>query len=128
MPVRWSRSPGRTVGLRATCSTACCTAWPRSRLVGVEGDGAGVLTDIPRAIWSNALRASGHDPAVVRGGRFAVGHVFIPPSDAEADQAAVRRSLARHGIEILVERDDTTDSSVLGPRGRTEEPRFWQLA
>ena len=74
----------------------------RSGLVDGEGDGAGVLTDIPRAIWSSALRASGHDPAVVRGGRFAVGHLFIPPSDGDADQAAVRRSLARRGIEILV--------------------------
>jgi len=100
----------------------------RSGLVDGEGDGAGVLTDIPRAIWATVLRSSGEDATVVRSGRFAVGHLFIPPTDGDADQAAVRRSLARRGIEILAEREDTTDSSVLGPRGRTEEPRFWQLA
>src|SRR5882762_9299874 len=100
----------------------------RSGLVDGEGDGAGVLTDIPRALWANILRRSGRDATLVRSGRFAVGHLFIPPTDGDADQAAVRRSLARRGIEILVEREGTTDSSVLGPRGRTEEPRFWQLA
>ena len=100
----------------------------RSGLVDGEGDGAGVLTDIPRGLWANALRASGRDASLVRSGRFAVGHLFVPPTDGDADQAAVRRSLARHGVEILVEREGTTDSSVLGPRGRTEEPRFWQLA
>ncbi|MEP6695214.1 MAG: glutamate synthase, partial [Chloroflexota bacterium] len=100
----------------------------RSGLVDGEGDGAGVLTDIPRALWADILRAAGQDAALVRSGRFAVAHLFVPPSDGDADQAAVRRSLARHGIEILVERVGTTDRSVLGPRGLTEEPRFWQLA
>ncbi|MDP9282825.1 MAG: hypothetical protein M3P38_12090, partial [Chloroflexota bacterium] len=78
----------------------------RSGLVDGEGDGAGVLTDIPRGLWANILRASGRDATLVRSGRFAVGHLFIPPSDGDADQAAVRRSLARRGIEILAERDD----------------------
>ena len=88
----------------------------RSGLVDGEGDGAGVLTDIPRALWASVLRTSGYEPSLVRSGRFAVGHLFIPPSDGDADQAGVRRSLARRGIEILVERTSTTDSSVLGPR------------
>jgi glutamate synthase (NADPH/NADH) large chain len=100
----------------------------RSGLVDGEGDGAGVLTDIPLGLWASALRAAGRDASLVRSGRFAVAHLFIPPTDGDADQAAVRRSLTRHGIEILLERQDATDSSVLGPRGRTEEPRFWQLA
>jgi glutamate synthase (NADPH) large chain len=100
----------------------------RSGLVDGEGDGAGVLTDIPRDLWANALRVAGRDPTLVRGGRFAVAHLFVPPTDADADEAAVRRSLTRHGIEILVERQSATDNSVLGPRGRTEEPIFWQLA
>jgi glutamate synthase (NADPH/NADH) large chain len=100
----------------------------RSGLVDGEGDGAGVLTDIPRALWADQLRAAGRDASLVRSGRFAIGHLFVPPSDGVADQAAVRRGLQRHGIEILVERDGTTDGSVLGPRGKTEEPRFWQLA
>jgi len=97
----------------------------RSGLVDGEGDGAGVLTDIPRALWANVLRTAGQDSTLVRSGRFAVGHLFIPPSDGDADQAAVRRSFARHGIEIFVERASTTNNDALGPRGRTEEPRFW---
>ncbi|HEV8230401.1 MAG TPA: glutamate synthase-related protein, partial [Candidatus Limnocylindria bacterium] len=100
----------------------------RSGVVDGEGDGAGVLTDIPRALWSSLLRDAGGDPALVRSGRFAVAHIFVPPSDDEADRAAVRRSLVRHGIDILTERRESTDNSALGPRGRIEEPRFWQLA
>ncbi len=99
----------------------------RSGLVDGEGDGAGVLTDIPRAIWTDVLRAAGVEPALARSDRFAVGHLFIPPADHEADEAAVRRILARYGIAILAERHETTETGALGRRGRIEEPRFWQL-
>jgi len=56
----------------------------RSGLVDGEGDGAGVLTDIPLGLWADALRAAGRDATAVRGGRFAVAHLFIPPSDSDA--------------------------------------------
>src|SRR5713226_1739453 len=99
----------------------------RSGLVDGEGDGAGVLTDIPRRLWAAVLADAGLDADLVRSDRFAVGHFFIPPADDEADAAAVRRILARHTIAILAERHETTDGATLGPRGRVEEPRFWQV-
>src|SRR5258707_383338 len=36
MPVRWCRSPGRTVSRCARCSTVCFAAWPRSRIARAE--------------------------------------------------------------------------------------------
>src|SRR5439155_19587592 len=43
----------------------------RSGAVDGEGDGAGVLTDIPRALWADLLARAGEDAAAVRGGRLA---------------------------------------------------------
>jgi glutamate synthase (NADPH/NADH) large chain len=100
----------------------------RSGRVDGEGDGAGVLTDIPRALWAGRLEAAGHDGAHVRNDRFAIAHLFIPATADESEEAAVRRILARHRITVLMDRSGRTVSAVLGKRGRVEEPRFWQLA
>ena len=86
----------------------------RSGSIDGEGDGSGVLTDIPRELWSDALAASGADPSLAHDRRFAVAHLFIPQSDDEHVEAEIRRVLARHRIRILLERHGTT--------------RFWQLA
>src|SRR3954468_6678366 len=100
----------------------------RSGRVDGEGDGAGVLTDIPRALWERRLAGAGFDPAHARSPRFAVLHAFVPTAAASEEQASVRRILARHRITVLAERSGGTTSNVLGARGRVEEPRFWQLA
>jgi len=107
-------------GMRALSHRAGC--------VDGEGDGAGVLVDIPRALWAARLEEAGRDPSDARRDRFAVGHVFVPGTADDAEEAAVRRILARHRIAVLLERAGVTSGEVLGPRGRTEEPRFWQLA
>src|SRR4051812_23631805 len=100
----------------------------RSGRVDGEGDGAGVLTDIPRALWERRLADAGFDPAHARSPRFAVLHAFVPAAAASEEQASVRRILACHRITVLAERSDGTTSEVLGPRGRVEEPCFWQIA
>src|SRR5437762_13652232 len=48
----------------------------RSGAVDGEGDGAGVLTDIPRALWADLLARAGEDAAAVRGGRLAGGRTL----------------------------------------------------
>src|SRR5579859_314426 len=100
----------------------------RSGSIDGEGDGSGVLTDIPRELWADALEAAGLDPSQVLDRRFAVAHLFVPPRDDELVEAEVRRILARHRIRILLERHGTTRRTALGPRARAGEPRFWQLA
>src|SRR5438132_11151957 len=70
----------------------------RSGVVDGEGDGAGVLTDIPRALWANLLAHAGEDAAAaVHGGRFAVGHIFL----GQGELAELRPILAAPGIRIL---------------------------
>ncbi|HAF10896.1 MAG TPA: glutamate synthase [Chloroflexi bacterium] len=100
----------------------------RSGSIDGEGDGAGVLTDIPRELWADALAAARLDPSRVLDRAFAVAHLFVPPHDDELVQAEVRRILARHRIRILLERHGTTRRAALGPRAQAGEPRFWQLA
>src|SRR2546428_3880570 len=97
----------------------------RSGVVDGEGDGAGVLTDIPRALWAQELDRAGHDESAVELERFAVGHFF---HDDPADVATIVAILNRRGIETLLARAETTDEAALGPRGRTEAPLFLQLA
>ena len=100
----------------------------RSGAVDGEGDGSGLLTDIPRALWATELAASRSDPELVDHAGFAVAHLFVPRDGDEYTAEAVRRILVAHGAQIHHERHGTTRSAVLGPRARAGEPRFWQLA
>ena len=93
----------------------------RSGTVDGEGDGAGVLTDIPRAVWADRVGDRAFDP------HFAVAHLFVPVHGDEFEEQAVRRILERHGIRVVAERHSGLDTSALGPRGRASAPRFWQL-
>jgi len=100
----------------------------RSGAVDGEGDGSGLLTDIPRALWADELASSGLDPALVDDGGFAIAHLFVPRDGDEYTAEATRTILAAHGAKIHHERHGTTRSAALGPRARSGEPRFWQLA
>jgi glutamate synthase (NADPH/NADH) large chain len=100
----------------------------RAGNVDGEGDGCGILVDIPRRLWSEDVRAGGHSPALVLDEGFAVAHIFIERSaDLERAQHDAREILGRGGFRILAERLGATDSQALGPTAREEEPHFWQV-
>jgi glutamate synthase (NADPH) large chain len=101
----------------------------RAGNVDGEGDGCGVLVDIPRKIWAEEVRAGGHNPALVLDDAFAVAHVFVERSaNLEQTRHDAREILGRGGFRILAERIGATDSVALGPTAREEEPHFWQIA
>ena len=101
----------------------------RAGNVDGEGDGCGVLVDIPRTIWAEEVRAGGHNPSLALDDAFAVGHVFVERSgDLEKIRHDAREILGRRGFRILAERVGNVDSAALGPTAREEEPHFWQLA
>src|ERR1044072_6640482 len=52
----------------------------RAGNVDGEGDGGGLLLDIPRKIWAEEVRSGVHDPSLAADDAFAVGHVFIERS------------------------------------------------
>ena len=124
-----ARKDGRaTDGVLGETLAALDALEHRSGIVDGEGDGSGVLTDIPRVLWADVLAAAGASRALSRAERFAVGHLFVPPAGDESSEELIRRILARHSLRIVAERHGATDPSALGRRGRAEEPRFWQVA
>jgi glutamate synthase (NADPH) large chain len=101
----------------------------RAGNVDGEGDGCGLLLDIPRKIWAEEVRAGGHDPSLTLDDAFAVAHVFVERAqDLERVQHDARELLGQGGFRILAERVGAVDSTALGPTAREEEPHFWQLA
>ncbi|MFL5899671.1 MAG: hypothetical protein ACJ75S_00510, partial [Solirubrobacterales bacterium] len=101
----------------------------RAGNVDGEGDGCGLLLDLPRKIWAEEVRSGGHDPSLTLDDAFAVAHIFIERSqDKERIQHDARELLGRGGFRILAERIGVVDSPALGPTAREEEPHFWQLA
>ncbi|HEX6688944.1 MAG TPA: glutamate synthase-related protein [Solirubrobacterales bacterium] len=100
----------------------------RAGNVDGEGDGCGLLVDIPRKIWAEEVRAGGHDPSLTLDDAFAVAHLFIERSqDLERVQHDARELLGQGGFRILAERIGVVDSQALGPTAREEEPHFWQV-
>jgi glutamate synthase (NADPH/NADH) large chain len=100
----------------------------RAGNVDGEGDGCGLLVDIPRKIWAEEVRAGGHDPSLTLDDAFAVAHVFVERSqDLEKVQHDAREILGAGGFRILAERLGAVNSPALGPTAREEEPHFWQV-
>ena len=94
-----------------------------------EGDGCGVLIDIPRKVWAEEIRAGGHASRLALDERFAVVHLMIPRKGgrmAEVSEQA-RALMSKVGLRVLAERENVVDSSALGPGAREEEPVFWQV-
>jgi glutamate synthase (NADPH/NADH) large chain len=101
----------------------------RAGNVDGEGDGCGVLVDIPRKIWAEEVRSGGHDPSLTLDDAFAVAHVFVERShDLEQVRHDARELLGRSGFRVLAERVGAVDSHALGATAREEEPHFWQVA
>ena len=102
----------------------------RAGNVDGEGDGCGVLLDIPRKVWAEEVRAGGHAAKLALDERFAVLHVFLPRSAGRVPEAQerARRMLSKAGLRVLAEREGAVESAALGPHAREEEPVFWQVA
>ncbi|QSV46632.1 glutamate synthase-related protein [Geobacter benzoatilyticus] len=103
----------------------------RAGEINGEGDGCGVLTDIPRMIWREVLAGAGHDPNLAEAPGFAVGHLLLPKEATAADPQLQEKILARFaaaGVQLLVERPGIVRSEVLSSRAREGEPLFWQVA
>ncbi len=101
----------------------------RAGNVDGEGDGCGLMLDIPRRIWAEEVRTGGHDPSLTLDDHFAVAHIFIERSqDRDKIQHDARELLNQGGFRVLAERVGVVNSPALGPTAREEEPIFWQIA
>jgi glutamate synthase (NADPH) large chain len=103
----------------------------RAGEINGEGDGCGVLTDLPRLLWREILAAAGREPGLAESAGFAVGHLLVPKERLATDPALQERILQRFnaaGIDVLTERPAPVRSEVLAQRAREVEPLFWQIA
>src|SRR4051794_1888832 len=88
---------------------------------GKSGDGAGVLTQIPRAFFARELAQLGISYPVED---LAVGMIFLPRDYAQRSLARelVAQGLANCGLDLLGWRAVSVDDSVLGDRARESRP------
>jgi glutamate synthase (NADPH/NADH) large chain len=103
----------------------------RAGEIGGEGDGCGVLTDIPRSLWREILAGAGRDPDLAEAPGFAVGHLLLPKDVMEVDPDLREKILERFrsaGADVLTERPGPVRSEVLSAGARASEPLFWQVA
>jgi glutamate synthase (NADPH/NADH) large chain len=103
----------------------------RAGEINGEGDGCGILTDIPRLLWGEILAGAGHGPELPDDPGFAVGHFLIERDDLARHpdlQQTLLRRIGEAGIQVLVERPVPVRSEVLATRARAGEPLLWQVA
>ncbi len=103
----------------------------RSGFINGEGDGCGILTDIPRALWEAKLSQAGLDGQLAYAPHFSVAHIFVPRKLEQTPaqiQAEIRRMFADRQVDIILEQENQVDNRVLGPNGLNDEPLFWQIA
>ena len=101
----------------------------RAGNVDGEGDGCGLLIDIPRKIWAEEIRHGGHASKLALDERFAVGHIFIPRGRRREGrpEAGARAHVQDRPARARRARERGRQSSALGPTAREEEPVFWQV-
>jgi glutamate synthase (NADPH) large chain len=103
----------------------------RAGEINGEGDGCGILTDIPRLLWREVLAGAGHAPELADDPGFAVGHFFLERDELDRHpglQGAILERFRKAGLELLTERPAQVRSEVLAARARAGEPLLWQVA
>ncbi len=103
----------------------------RTGYINGEGDGVGILTDIPRQIWTKLLARAGLRSSLATDRNFWVAHVMIPAPDRSRAQYIVDqlcRQISEEGLHILIDQPGRVNPQVLGPNAEHNEPVFWQIA
>ena len=95
----------------------------RGAEVGDDGDGAGIMIQIPHEF----ILLQGI--AVPEKGRYGTGIVFMPKDEALQGEIlrVMTEEVAREGLCLLPLRDVPTDSSCLGASARRSEPAIKQM-
>ncbi len=103
----------------------------RSGTVDGEGDGCGVMIDIPRRLWAKYLISADLNPTWADSQRFFVAHLFLPKSERSRSLDLLhwlKTLFAEFGIRVLLKQRGKTRSNVLGKNASKVEPEFWQIA
>lgn len=103
----------------------------RTGYIDGEGDGVGIMTDIPRQLWSKKLARAGLRSSLASSRNFWVAHVFVP-SDARNRADRLIEQICLHltnaGLDVLLDHPGKVDPHVLGRNAEKNAPTFWQIA
>jgi len=103
----------------------------RAGFVSEEGDGSGILMDIPRAVWADRLEQQGQSGILSSSESFAVGHIVATQAmniSLSGLSDRIVKLAASHGFIHLCTVEDAVHSEVLGAGGRAEGIHFLQFA
>lgn len=103
----------------------------RTGYIEGEGDGVGILTDIPRELWAKWLVRHGVRGSLATDRGFWVGHLMIPYKDRARAQVLVDRTvrmMSDAGLHVIYDQPGQVNRVVLGPNAEKHEPAFYQLA
>jgi glutamate synthase (NADPH/NADH) len=93
-----------------------------------DGDGAGVMTDIPHLLFKReAERDLGC--ALPEQGQYAVGNIFFKANDPvllQKQQSIFTKLASDLGLRVLGWREVPTDGTILGPAASSKEPAILQ--
>ncbi len=94
---------------------------------GKTGDGAGIHLQIPQEFFKEHIRRTGHEPV---DGRLAVGMVFLPRTDYEAQERCrtiVESEILRYGHSLYGWRQVPVNTSVIGDKANATRPEIEQV-
>ncbi len=103
----------------------------RAGFVAMEGDGSGILMDLPKGIWADFLQKASLDPELVYQNDFVVAHIMVTNTMAmpiEKLQSQFSSFVQTYGFTLLLDRVDEIDHHALGPGGQAEGIHFYQAA
>jgi len=94
---------------------------------GKTGDGAGIHVQISQEFFKEHIRRTGHEPGV---GRLAVGMVFLPRTDCEAQERCrtiVESEILRRGHSLYGWRQVPVDADIIGEKANATRPEIEQV-
>lgn len=103
----------------------------RTGYIDGEGDGVGILTDIPRQLWTKKLARAGLRSSLASNQNFWVAHLMIPSEARNRTSHLVDqicKQIIATGLEVLMDHAGKVDQQVLGRNAAKNEPVFWQIA
>jgi len=103
----------------------------RTGYIDGEGDGVGIMTDIPRQLWTKKLAQAGLRSSLASSRNFWVAHVFIPAEARNRTDHLIEQiclQITSAGLDVLLDHPGKVDPHVLGRNAEKNAPVFWQIA
>ncbi len=94
---------------------------------GKTGDGAGIHIQVPQEFFRAAVAQTGH---TLRSGRIAVGQIFLPRTDYNAQETCrtiVEAEILRFGFYLYGWRQVPVDISIIGEKANATRPEIEQI-